>query len=120
MTELFRLDEAAATESDFAARYPVEDDHSAMLAIDQATNGDDDDICITGPDGWTMYVDLTADGDGKLDGYRILVQQDGASFYLAAYTDSVGWQENPPTLDVLRDAAATASHLITSYQEARS
>jgi hypothetical protein len=113
----FTLDEDAAAETGFAERYPVEDNHSAALAIDQAAHGDDEDLIITGPDGWTFYADLLANNDGDLDAYRILVQPPGANFLLASTVECIPWPEGSDTLDVLRRAVDAANELIREYQQ---
>ena len=116
----FQLDEAWAAKVGFAERFPVEDDHSAMLAIDQAIAGDDDDIVITGPEGpfpstdvqvTEMAVDLLADGDGNIDGFRILVRLPGGLFWRAGEIQRVPWG-GQDTLAVLRVAVAAANVLL--------
>jgi hypothetical protein len=119
----FQLDEARAAEVGFAERFPVEDDHSAMLAIDQAIAGDDD-IVITGPEGPSpgtdtevteMAVDLLADGDGKIDGFRILVRLPGGLFWRASEIQRVPWG-GQDTLAVLRVAVAAANGLLDASE----
>ena len=112
----FTLDEAAAEETKFAERYSVEDDCSAAVAIDQAANGSDEDIVITGPEGWTLYVDLLADFDSDVDSYRILVKPPGTQFMLASIaSDSIPFPEGSDTMDVLRWAVDTANQLIEAF-----
>jgi hypothetical protein len=118
---LFTLDEDLAAEEtgdlgDFAERYPVEDDHSAALAIDTAIS----DGLITGPDGWEIGVDLLANLDGELDGYRILVTPPRARWHLASPMLSTlpGYIGTPDTLDVLREAVTTANDLLAAWTTA--
>ena len=116
--QCFTLDEEAAAEIGFAERYPAGDTLGAAIAIDQAAYGSDDDIVITGPEGWAFYVDLLANLDGEIDAYRIGVRPPGTQFMLASIaSDSVPSPEGAETLDVLRWAVDTANQLIEAYQQ---
>lgn len=56
--------------------YSVATDHDALLALEAALPGTSDHPLITGP--CEMAVDLLADGDGEIDGYRIIIRPDDA------------------------------------------
>ena len=71
--------------------YPVEDDHSAMLAIEAALPGTADRPLISGP--CEMAVDLLADGDGEIDGYRIIIRPNDTSPWLATHIQRVSYLE---------------------------
>jgi hypothetical protein len=111
--ETFTLDEAAAAGRNFAENYPVEDDHSAAVAITEAiTSG-----LITGPAGYEMAVDLLANLDGELDGYRILVSREGESRYLAGEVLNIEPEDETDTMDVLRTAVTIANGLLATAKE---
>lgn len=54
-----------------AADYEVDEDRDALLAIEAALPGTGDHPLISGP--CAMAVDLLADSDGEIDGYRIII-----------------------------------------------
>jgi hypothetical protein len=112
-TTLFTLDEARAGEDfgegDFADRYPVEDEHSAALAIDAAMQAG----LITSPEGYTVGVDLLANLDGEIDGWRILVRRDPYDGWrMASEMLAVLPGTELDTLDVLREAVTMANELL--------
>jgi hypothetical protein len=119
----FRVDEAGL--ADLAERYPVEDDHSAFLAIETAILGDDGNqahAVIRG--GCEVAVELLANGDGELDGYRMLIHpsSDLGDPWIAGHIERVIDREQLPEPDegggaydpaaIIRDAAAEASRLL--------
>jgi hypothetical protein len=67
----FVLDKTRLPE--LAGDYPVSDDRSALLALETAIlgNGEHSSPLITGP--CDLGVDLLANGDGEIDGYRIVI-----------------------------------------------
>jgi hypothetical protein len=108
---LFTLDEDQDQADSFTERYPVDDDHGGALAIDTAIG----DGLITGPDGWEIAVDLLANLDGELDGYRILVTRPGQAWYLASEVLSVLPGTEPDTMDVFREAVTAANDLLAAW-----
>lgn len=112
--------------ADLAARYPVEDDRSAFLALQAAIQGDDDDpaaVITGGP--CDLAVELLADADGQTSGYRLLVHPaaDLAAPWIASNVEEVIDRDMlaEPTEDggtydtaqIVRDAAITANGLLT-------
>ena len=92
-----------------------------MLAIDAAIYpSDDEDTVILAADGWGVTVDLSADGDGAIDGWRMLVQPPGwpwpcqlagsVNHVSRAWSPEDGYAE-PDTLDTLRDAVDETNRL---------
>jgi hypothetical protein len=77
--------------ADLAERYPVEDDHSALLALETAIlgNGGFSSPLITGP--CELSVDLLANGYGVIDGYRLLIRpsEDADDPFLASHIQRV-------------------------------
>jgi hypothetical protein len=109
----FILSESRAAGSNFAENYPVEDDHSAALAIDSAI-GDGLVIC---PDGYSISVDLLANLDGEIDSYRILARPDGAPWFWASEMECIMPGTEPDTMTVLREAVTAANALLAAAKE---
>ena len=117
MPEQFILDEDYAVSVGFADRYPVEDNESAVRAIEAALlgTGDNADICISNLAGVEFAIDILADGDGAIDGYRILVRRRSEPYYLASTIRGFGSGDG--TLSVLRDAVEDANDLVASLHQ---
>jgi hypothetical protein len=119
----FTINETAL--ADLADRYPVEDDHSAFLAIETAILGnwgDGADAVIQG--GCEVAVDLLANSDGEIDGYRMLIHPSGdlSAPWIAGHIERTIDREPLPeptedggtydTAQIIRDAAQAASELL--------
>jgi hypothetical protein len=119
----FWLDEAAL--ADLAERYPVDDDHSAFLTIETAILGDDGDRAHTViQGGCEVAVELLANGDGELDGYRMLIHpsSDLGDPWIAGHVERVIDREQLPEPDeeggiydpaeIIRAAVTEANRLL--------
>src|SRR5262245_54181249 len=92
MATEFTLDEARL--ADLAARYEIETDHDALLALEAVILGDGDGgPLLDGP--CEVHVDLLADADGELDGYRVLLhpEDDPAAPWLASHIQRVSYHQ---------------------------
>jgi hypothetical protein len=125
MTQQFELDEDRLPE---LAGYPVENDHDALLLLEAALDlsGDRDGPAVTGP--CELAIDLLADGDGEIDGWRIIIHPDEEypdAPWLASSIRRVSYLEllPEPTEDgglydpavIIRDAVDTANGMLAWY-----
>jgi hypothetical protein len=112
-----------------AARFPVEDDHGAVLALEEAlfpAEGELRESAISGP--CDMAADLVANDDGEIDGYRIIIHPSGNvnAPWIAGHIEYVRDRETLPEPDeeggvydvaaIIRDAVATANELLNWYE----
>jgi hypothetical protein len=100
----------------------VANDHDAMLAIEAALPGVSDHPLISGP--CAMAVDLLADGDGEIDGYRIIIHpaSDLNEPWIASpifrVSDVEQWDDPPDpgdlydTAEIIENAVKTANELL--------
>ena len=123
----FVLNESGLAE--LADRYPVEDDHSALLALETAIlgNGVSSPPLITGP--CELAIDLLADGGGEIDGYRVIIRPDESEDapWLASHICRVSYfgmldeaDENGGLYDpaeIVQAAVATANQLLAWRQQ---
>jgi hypothetical protein len=121
----FGVDESRL--ADLAARYPVNDDHGAFLALEAAILGDDGNqataVITGGP--CDLAVEALADANGEVDGYRLLIHPatDLAAPWTASHVERVSDRDTlaEPTRDggtydtaeIIRDAATLANELLT-------
>jgi hypothetical protein len=113
----FTLDERRLP--DVAARYPIETDHDALLALETVIRGDRaGGPLLKRPCG--IAVDLLTNADGEIDGYRIILRPERdadapglasgiqrASHHRAAGRDTTG---------IIRDFTRVANSLLARHQ----
>ena len=112
MTE-FTLDESRL--ADAAGRYEIETDHDALLALEAVILGDGDGgPMLAGP--CEVAIDLLADADGELDGYRIILHPDAgeATPWLASSIQRVSYHRSDgrDTAGIIRDLVRVANSLL--------
>ena len=114
MTE-FTLDESRL--ANVASRYEIETDHDALLALEAVILGDgggvEGDPLLDGP--CEIGVDLLADADGELDGYRIILHpdEDLAAPWVASGIQRVSYhrEDGRDTAGIITDFARVANSL---------
>jgi hypothetical protein len=116
----FTLDYAGL--ADLVVNYSVATDHDALLAIESALPGTADRPLITGP--CELAVDLLADGDGAIDGYRIIIHpdEDPGAPWLASHICRVSYFDELPEpneesglydpAEIIENAVKTANELL--------
>ena len=116
MTE-FTLDDSRL--ADVASRYEIETDHDALLALETVILGDGD----SGPlldGGCEIGVDLLADAEGEIDGYRIILHpdEDLSAPWLASSIQRVSYHRDDgrDTAGIIRDFVRVANSLFTWNQ----
>jgi hypothetical protein len=119
MTE-FTLDESRLAH--VAGRHEIETDHDALLALEAVILGDgDSDPLLAGP--CEIAVDLLADADGELDGYRIILHPaaDEAAPWLASGIQraSSHRDDGRDAAGIIRDFVRVANSLLAWHQEHR-
>jgi hypothetical protein len=120
MTEVnqFTLDESRLAL--VAGRYEIGTDHDALLALEAVILGDGDGgPLLAGP--CEIAVDLLADQDGELDGYRVILHPDAgeAAPWLASGIQRVSYHRDDGrgTAEIIRDFARVANSLLAWHQE---
>lgn len=109
MPDFFTLDETRLAV--VAAGLDIETDHDAVLALQAAILGDDDSApLLAGP--CEIAVDLLADDNGEIDGYRAILHPPGSPWLASDIQRVTGHLDaGLDTAGIIRDFAAVASAL---------
>jgi hypothetical protein len=115
MTE-FILDESRL--ADVAGRYEIENDHDALLALEAVIHGDSDGSLLLGCP-CEVAIDLLANADGELDGYRIVLHpaaDENLPWLASSIQRASEHRDNGRgTAGIIRDFVRVANSLLTSH-----
>jgi hypothetical protein len=97
--------------AELAADYEVTDDQEASIVLDAAIFGIDGDPVIAG--GCEIAVDLLADGDGQIDGYRVIIHPttDTEDPWIASSILRASDYDNDPAA-IIRDVVKIANDML--------
>ena len=114
----FTLDESRLAH--VAGRYEIETDHDALIALESVILGDGDNgPLLAGP--CEIAVDLLADADGELDGYRIILHPAAGETapWLASGIQRVSYHRDAghDTAGIIRDFVRVANSLLAWHQQ---
>jgi hypothetical protein len=130
MTQRFTLNESRLPEladPELGDRFPVVTDHDVLMLLEAVLPGTSDSPLIDGP--CEMAIDLLADEDGLIDGWRVIIRPDEEHTdapWLSSHINRVSYLEPLPEptendgrydpAAIIRDAVALANELLDWYE----